>query len=395
MRALVLGCGISGFAAARYLKRQGASVVCIDRNASELAKDPRYADFEVISDASPLPQAELLVKSPGIRLDHPLYLEAQRRSLRLTSEIELGVNHLQNTKRLLGITGSNGKTTTTLLVQHVLAKAGFCVKAVGNVGSALLDHVEGPEELLVLELSSFQLEMLSQPFLDAAVLLNITPNHLDRYRSFEEYAAAKWRIAHCVKPHAPFFFQPTFPSLTEKYKTLFPHDRENMQAAFALCAQMGVDEETFCTHASTFQKPPHRLEPLQTIEGVGFVNDSKSTSVDALRRAVEALEGPLLLILGGVDKGGDFHRELLPFKKKIREIFAIGPAQERLVRELTDFSVTRCTSLREATLCAYKRAQKGETVLLSPGCSSFDAFRDYEERGNQFKQIVFEIGGKR
>jgi UDP-N-acetylmuramoylalanine--D-glutamate ligase len=309
---------------------------------------------------------------------------------------------------ILGVTGSNGKTTTTLLAAHLLQTAGLKALAVGNVGIPLITQLERDADAYVVELSSFQLEgILERGILDGAVILNLTPNHLDRHPSFEDYCQAKKRIASCLKEKAPLYVSQQvadlgingviFDSWKEKVETilplsyrdnLYPHDLENFAAAFALTS---VSEETLRLGIKTFIRPPHRLESVRNVSGVLYMNDSKATSVDAVIKAVGALKGPILLIAGGVDKGGNFSDWLPYFKGKVARVFALGAAAGRIAKELSpEIDVEQVSNLEEGIMQASKRASAGYTVLLSPGCSSYDQFRDYQHRGEMFRQIVEE-----
>lgn len=369
-RVVILGYGVVGKAAASYYRKKGIEPIILD-------KDEPF-DF--------LPN-DYVIKSPGIRRDHPWVLAAKN----CVEEAELGLQQLKGT--VLGITGSNGKTTTTLMVAHVTGAV-----ACGNIGCALLDAQEG--DLHVVELSSFQLSGIQGgPYFDAAVILNITPNHLDWHGSFEAYRNAKLRMELCMKRGAPLWKPP----LPEKVESLFrkryrneklyvaPHDWENMSAAWLLCQRVGVTREHFIEKMLTFKKPPHRMEWVTQRGGVDFINDSKATSIDAVKKALGALKQPIHLIAGGVDKGGSF-AEWGAFNQ-LSSIFAIGEAAKRIERELEGRClVTLVGDLEEAVQKARLVAKNGECVLLSPGCSSYDQFRNYEERGERFRELVLNEG---
>ncbi len=366
MHVLILGLGISGKAALEFCQKRGDVVSVYD---DKLAPDP--VDLEKI---------ELVVKSPGISLDHPLVEEIQNAHIPIIGEIDLALSELKN-KTVYGITGSNGKTTTTLLATHLLKTAGKKAIAVGNIGTPLLSAIQEDADCFVVEFSSFQLETIrAQPVLDGAVLLNLTPNHLDRHPSFEAYAAAKLRIKELLKEGAPFYSGPFDMVPIEGY---YRHDLENIAAASALT---GIDPTE---GLKTFVKPPHRLEFVRNFKNIAFVNDSKATSVDAVLKAVEALPKSVVLIVGGVDKGGEYSIWLPLFREKVRKVFTIGEAAERIEKTLAPrIPVERAGSLEVAVKKAAQFAQSSETVLLSPGCSSYDQFKNYEERGKRFKEIV-------
>lgn len=408
MKVVVLGLGVSGRCAAAYLREKGDEVLGVDRTQTALE------GITVISDTEQ-PQLEdvgLFVKSPGIDSSHPWAVAAFNRGIPVVGEIDLALAELaQRGKKILAVTGSNGKTTTSLLAAHLLNTSGVHCLAAGNVGVPLLSHIDSDYEVFVVELSSFQLErIVVRPYFDGAVILNITPNHLDRHLSFEDYMQAKLKVALCLKEHANLYVteqvlqvsgSQIFAPMIKKVETiwplgyrdnryrLFPHDVENALAAFALTSvslailQKGIE---------TFVHPPHRLEFVREIAGVKYINDSKATSVDAVIKALQALDAPIILIAGGVDKGGTFS-DWLPFcRGKVKSVLALGNAAERIEQELMqEMTVQRISSLQEGVQVAAGQATAGDTVLLSPGCSSYDQFRDYLHRGETFTHIVREL----
>ncbi len=408
MKVVVLGLGVSGRCAATYLQERGDEVLGVDRAQTALE------GVRVVSDAEQ-PQLEnvgLLVKSPGIDCSHPWVATALNRGIPMVGEIDLALAELaQRGKKILAVTGSNGKTTATLLAVHLLNTGGTRALAAGNVGVPLLSQIDGAYEVFVVELSSFQLERIAiHPVFDGAVVLNITPNHLDRHPSFEDYVQAKLKIALCLKEHAPLYvtqqvlqvcgLQIVAPMI-KKVETiwplgyrdncyrLFPHDVENALAAFALT---GVSLAVLQKGVETFVHPPHRLEFVREIAGVKYINDSKATSVDAVIKALQALDAPVILIAGGVDKGGAFSDWLPSCRGKVKSVLALGDAAQRIERELRrEMTVQRISSLQEGVRIAAGQAHAGDTVLLSPGCSSYDQFRDYQHRGETFTHIVREL----
>ncbi|MBS0620038.1 MAG: UDP-N-acetylmuramoyl-L-alanine--D-glutamate ligase [Verrucomicrobia bacterium] len=397
-KAVVLGMGVSGTAAAGLLRAKGYSAVCIDRKEGPgIQSDSSPVDWEGVS---------LLVISPGVPKTHPVCLAAKELGIAVKGEAELALPHFRN--RLLAVTGTNGKTTVTLLTEHILKTAGIKARAVGNVGvplSSLVGQVD-PEEILVIELSSFQLEELEMPLFDRAVLLNITPDHLDRHGTLEEYARAKCQIARCMKEGAPLFvskqvlldFGHLLPSarlLEEIPITASKCDLENAQAAWALTAPYLKDKEVFWEGLRSFKKPPHRIEWVQEIGGVAFYDDSKGTNLDAVIQAVAAMERPIILIAGGVDKGAPYTAWKEPFRRKVKKTIAIGEAAQKIRRELgEDFDVEIAPSLSFAVETAFNAAAPGDCVLLSPGCSSYDMFRDYAHRGEEFRRAVARLTSK-
>lgn len=433
-KVLVIGLGLSGRSAAQFLLFHGASVEGVDRNAEALSANPeiqllKNRGLTVTPETSSisLQHFDFILLSPGIPNSHPLVQAASQLDKPVMGEVELGCRMSNNP--MLGITGTNGKTTVTLLVTHVLNACGQPAAALGNVGVPFTQELLTipSEDTIVLELSSYQLETLYQPSLNAAVLLNITPDHLDRYGSMESYAAAKCGMERCLKPNAPFYMEEsaweTFGHLLSKRKPLLygysktshittdlaavfqegrkvfelpsalkgkkSHDLENLLAAYALCSARGISGEDFIQAWMTFKKPSHRIEWVAEHKGIKFYDDSKGTNLDAVIRAVQFLEGPMILIAGGVDKGAAYTPWIEVFKNKVKSICAIGQAAAKIEAQLSSsIPVVIVDSLEEAVEQAVRQAQKGDTVLLSPGCSSYDMFKDYVERGEKFQQIV-------
>jgi UDP-N-acetylmuramoylalanine--D-glutamate ligase len=386
-RVLVLGLARSGRAAAAALERRGVEVVRADR---QLGND---------AELSLLDGAGLLIKSPGVPGEAPLVFEARRRSLPVWSEVELASRLLPNP--VLGVTGTNGKTTTAEWLGFILS-----APVAGNVGRALaeLDGEVAPEQLIVCELSSFQLEDIDQFRPRIAVLLNLEPDHLDRHGSFEAYREAKLRIFEnqtgedtAVVPRAlghdlvarrvefasddPL---PAEPSLRGA------HNRENAAAATAAARVAGANDEQIARGLRGFQGVPHRLEIVGERGGVTYVNDSKATNVAAALRALAAYEDvPVRLILGGSRKGEDFAPLAAALGPNIRAVYVVGETAEELARAIPD--TIRARDLTTAVERAASAAQPGEVVLLSPAAASYDQFRDFEERGEEFKRLVANL----
>lgn len=439
--SIVLGLGISGTAAAEFLLKQKALVLGIDGNRSLLESSDEIRRLQSLGlflqhDSDPIDwtQVDKLVVSPGISPKHPIYSGAKESGVPITGEAELALPYFQ--KPLLAVTGTNGKTTVTLLVEHILNSAGVKAKALGNVGTPLCHYLMSPgeEEVFVVELSSYQLETMRTPVFDAAVLLNITPDHLDRYEGMKEYARAKCHLQHLMKGAKAFFVQSQTAAefrhlLTlenyqtfgmekgsdlwsdqsqivyrEKIECLLPidyrekgrHDCENALAAWALCRVFGISKEKFCQALATFRKPPHRIEFVREVGGVSYFDDSKGTNIDAVVQAVRAMKGNVILIVGGVDKGASY----LPWKEhftgKVKKIIAIGEAAPKIYSELHPyFNIKLADSLALAVQTAANDAERGDSVLLSPGCSSFDMFRDYAHRGEEFQRTVQTLDSRR
>lgn len=385
---LVIGLGVSGEAAVDYLRSQGFTVSTFD---------DKQENKEVSLD-----RIDWIVTSPGIPPTHFLCQEAAKRKIPVVGETELALREI--CCPVIGITGTNGKTTVTELVAHVLNSTGRKARSVGNHGYPLtrwlLEHKD-EDEILVAELSSYQLDMMTTPCLDAAVVLNITPDHLDRYGNMLSYAKSKLHIASCLKKGAPLILYEqivqAYPELvaTLSYRSLpvMPsHDQENEEAAFLLLQPFQITKEEFEKAKETFRKPPHRIEYVRTFEGIDFYDDSKGTNIDAVIKAVNSFDRPLVLIAGGVDKGASYAPWISCFQGKVKALYVIGQAAEKIKRELGEyFPVKMCVSIEEAVEQAAICAPKGGVVLLSPGCSSFDQFKNYVERGKKFQQAVLTL----
>ena len=384
---MVLGLARSGLAAAAALERRGVRVVRADR---ELGND---GDPELLEGVG------LLVKSPGVPAEAPLVVSARARGIPVWSEIELASRFLPNP--ILGVTGTNGKTTTAEWL-------GFMLDApvAGNVGRALseLDGKLAPEQLVVVELSSFQLEDVHEFRPQIAVLLNLEPDHLDRHGSFEAYRAAKLRIFenqtdadtavvprdldHEVRARRIEFAAddplPAEPALRGL------HNRENAAAATAAARAAGATDDQIARGLREFKGVAHRLELAAERDGVSYVNDSKATNVAATLRALAAYEdAPVRLILGGSQKGEDFAPLAASLGPNVRAVYLIGETADELARAIPD--TVRAGDLATAVERAAAAAQPGEVVLLSPACASYDQFRDFEQRGEEFKRLVANL----
>jgi UDP-N-acetylmuramoylalanine--D-glutamate ligase len=382
---LVLGLARSGLAAAAAIERRGAEAVPVDR---KLGND---------GDLTLLDGVGLLVKSPGVPGDAPLVAAAHRRSVPVWSEIELGSRLLKNP--LLGVTGTNGKTTTAEWLGFILD-----APVAGNVGRALteLDGQIAEDQLVVCELSSFQLEDIVEFRPWIAVLLNLEPDHLDRHGSLEAYRDAKLRIFEnqaagdtAVVPRdfgelpgaaTRIEFSADDP-LPAEPALRGAHNRENAAAATAAARAAGASDEEIARGLREFKGVPHRLELVGERRGVRYVNDSKATNVAAALRALAAYEDePVRLILGGSSKGEDFAPLAAMLGPNIRAVYVIGETADELARAIPD--TIRAGDLATAVERASAAGQPREVVLLSPACASYDQFRDFEERGEEFRRLV-------
>ena len=403
-RVLVIGLARSGRAAALALARRGVEVVAADRSADADPGRLGEAGVEVRTgseEESLLEGVELVVKSPGVPAESPLAAAARARGVPIWSEVELGYRLLPG-NQLIGVTGTNGKTTTTELLAAILRAGGRSAEVAGNVGRALTDVAEevGPETTVVCELSSFQLEDVSEFTCDVAVLLNLEPDHLDRHGSFEAYRDAKLRIFERARAKIvprglgldgiefsaddPLPAEPLIPGA---------HNRENAAAATAAARAAGVADDAIAEGLRTFAGVPHRLELVRELRGVRYVNDSKATNTAAARRGVAAYDAPLRLILGGSLKGEDFQPFVRDLPTNVRSIYLIGEAAEELADALDAAGrrYSRDGELARALAHASGDAEPGDVVLLSPAAASYDQFEDFEQRGDTFRALVEKL----
>jgi UDP-N-acetylmuramoylalanine--D-glutamate ligase len=434
LRALVVGMKRSGVASARLLARHGATVSATDLKPLDELPDARVAVAELgIAFTRQSPEAfencDLIVVSPDVPVDLPALEEARRRGVRVIGEVELAAPFLRG--RTIGITGSNGKTTTTSLIGHILSQAGVPVQVGGNIGTAVTAMIDTSRDdgWNVLELSSFQLETIFEFHAHIGLALNVTQNHLDRHHTFEIYAAAKGRLFETQEPgdfavlnaddpvcaayaertaatvHWFSSSSPVSPGASLAGGTLVldggplmeageipirgRHNIENVLAAAIAATRAGVRREAIAAAVRTFRAVEHRLEFVRRVRGVDFYNDSKATSVDATLKALDAFPGGLWVILGGKDKGLDYTALRDPLAAKSRAVLLIGAAASKIAGQLAGaVPIVQAGTLEEAVRHGFDRARAGDTVLLAPACASFDQFRSFEHRGEVFKQIV-------
>ncbi|HEY2351751.1 MAG TPA: UDP-N-acetylmuramoyl-L-alanine--D-glutamate ligase [Candidatus Acidoferrum sp.] len=442
---LVIGLARTGVATARFCAEHGAAVTAMDAHSeSELSPEVLGLRGEGVKlelgghPESSLLQQDLVIPSPGVPADAPLLQLARAKGITVWSEIELADRFLDG--RLIGITGSNGKTTTTSLVHHILRVAGFSTLVAGNIGTPMISRVTLTSEdtITVAELSSFQLELVETFHPDIAVLLNLTPDHLDRHKTMEAYSAAKARIfenqtesdfavvnaddpaAVNLAPKRPqvYWFSRKQPVLQGAYlrgeEVVFrtakqeevllkreeislpgAHNLENVLAAVTAARLEGAPATAVADAVRTFGGVEHRLEFVAEISGVRYYNDSKATNVDATLKALEAFPGRVLIILGGKDKGSDY--SVLQSALKERSILAllIGAAAEKIAQQIAgSVAVERAGTMDRAVDIASQAARHGDVILLAPACASFDQFEDFEHRGRVFKELVRNRGAQ-
>ncbi|MBI3932304.1 MAG: UDP-N-acetylmuramoyl-L-alanine--D-glutamate ligase [Acidobacteria bacterium] len=450
---VVVGLARSGIAAAEFLARRGARVVATDRKgAGELAPEVlKLMEHGVALElgghrAASFTAAAAVVVSPGVPWGLPELDAARSSGVPVIAEIELAFRHLSGT--VVAVTGTKGKSTTTAALGEMLAAAGRDVRVGGNIGRPLVGLVEGSDDATVfaVEVSSFQLEGIESFRPKIAVLLNLSTDHLDRHASFEEYASAKARIFEnqtpddwalvnvddletlrrsegirarrlLVRPSGPLpggdgaFVEAGLARLRlgGRTETLFPlsavrlpgaHLAGDLLVAAVAARLLGTPADAIARAVTAFRGLEHVLERVAEVRGVVFYDDSKATNVDAARRGLEAFDRPVLAIVGGRYKGGDFEDLREVAARRVKAVLAIGESQERVALALASVTpVIPCDSLAEAVERAFGAAEPGDAVVLAPGCSSFDMFRDYAERGRAFKEAVrrlseeFQPGG--
>lgn len=444
-RVLVVGLGKSGLSSALFLRAQGARVTVSDtRSAEALAKEiPALLDAGIMVESGghgllTFRRQDLIVVSPGVPMDTPEVKQVKAFGLPVIGELELASRFLQG--KVVAITGSNGKTTTTTLLGKIFEDAGVSTLVGGNIGLPVIDLVakSTADTVSVLEVSSFQLETIEEFHPWISVVLNITPDHLDRHGSFENYAAAKTRITerqeagdflvlnaedkptqmvaaktraqiYWFSPRRPIkqgtfvhgesiFFvakegakpEPIMPVAEIKLKGA--HNVENVLAAVCAARLAGILAEKIRASVAEFKGVEHRLEFVRLLRGVEFYNDSKATNVDAAMKAVASFASGIHLILGGKDKDSDYATMADSLKERVKVVYTIGSAAEKIERQLQGVvKIVSAETMQTAVAEAAKAAVAGDVVLLAPACSSFDQFENYEHRGQVFRQLVNEL----
>ncbi len=415
---IVLGAGRSGLAAAAALADAGREVTLVDDDPAGIsgAPVPVVGPAEVEYEG-----CEAIIRSPGVPNGHPVLQAAHERGIPIWSEVELGYRLLPPGARVVGITGTNGKTTTTELVGAMLYEAGLPHQVCGNVGIALCEVAPLLPEgaIVVCELSSFQLEDIISFHCDAAALTNITPDHLDRHGSIEEYQRIKLRIFETQDEQDTAVLNVDDPFCADQRRVpgdaavvrvrgldaeqlgyggsrlRGDHNRENVAVAAALARAVGASEEAIAAAVRGFRPVAHRLEDCGAADGVRFWNDSKATNVDAALKALTAFpDEPVRLILGGSDKGADFAPLAAALAGRIERAYLTGPAGARMAAPLERYGVdaVACSGLDDAVRRAAGDSASGDHVLLAPACASFDEFSDYAARGARFRLLAAELG---
>jgi UDP-N-acetylmuramoylalanine--D-glutamate ligase len=435
-KLIILGGGESGIGAAILGRLKGYEVFLSDggklqdRYRQELVN--RGIAFEEGGHSEQIIRnASLIVKSPGIPDTVPLIAELNKRNIPVVSEIEFASRYTD--AKLIAITGSNGKTTTTLLTYHLFKQAGYNVGLAGNIGESFAWQVaERDFDYYILEISSFQLDNINTFKPDVAVLLNITPDHLDRYGySFQNYTDSKFNIVKNQKADDHFIYfddseviigelsKRHIPShklaislshavvngmylkdniltgnkFSQNYAVLpiqGPHNAVNAMAAILAAQVAGIEDQAIAAALLTFENAPHRLEKIAEIEGVTYINDSKATNVDSVFYALGSFSRPIILIAGGIDKGNDYSQIEELVRKKVKGLVILSTKYEKLQDYFGAIvpQIYVSQDMNDAARQAQEWAQPGDVVLLSPACASFDLFKNYEDRGDKFKEAV-------
>ncbi|MBI2678353.1 MAG: UDP-N-acetylmuramoyl-L-alanine--D-glutamate ligase [Candidatus Koribacter versatilis] len=446
-RVLVVGLGKSGVAAAFFLKDKGARVTVSDAKTEDQLREhiPALLDRGIVVEAGrhgerTFRDQDLIVVSPGVPYDEPHLQAARALGVPVIGEVELAARFLQGP--IVAITGSNGKTTTTSLIGEIFAKSGLKTQVGGNIGKPVIEMAAGstPETWNVLEISSFQLETIETFHPKIAVVLNVTPDHLDRHRTFAGYVAAKARIlenqaaadfavlnmddatcvslAKTVKAQVRGFSR-RGPVRTGAYikdgKVLYcdasgerevmplseimlkgAHNQENVLAAVCAATLAGCKPAQIATAVREFRAVEHRLEFVANINGVEYYNDSKATNVDATIKALESFPGGIHLILGGKDKGSDYSVLNTLLKERVKRVYTIGAAAAKIEQQISPAAqAIHAETLETAVRKAAEAAISGDVVLLAPACASFDQFSSYEQRGRAFKELVNALAARK
>ncbi|HET8855542.1 MAG TPA: UDP-N-acetylmuramoyl-L-alanine--D-glutamate ligase [Salinimicrobium sp.] len=439
-KIVILGSGESGVGTAILAAKRGYDVFVSDRGKIEEKHKNSLIELGVEWEQQKHSEekiftADLVMKSPGIPEDAPLINRLRGKGIKVISEIEFASGYTDAT--IVGITGSNGKTTTTSLVHHILNNGGLDVAMAGNIGKSFARQVAvNPQEYFVLELSSFQLDGIEDFRPHIAVLTNITPDHLDRYNhNFKEYISSKFRIVKNQTEEDFFIYDSDneiitdwleeFPVRSKKLpfslknevengafikddkitvnidnnKFIMPtstlalegkHNAKNAMAAATVAQLLRIRKETIRESLENFHGVEHRLEKVLKINNVQYINDSKATNINATYYALESMESETVWIVGGVDKGNDYSELLALVNEKVKAIVCLGVDNERIISAFGNCvdNIVEAQSMDDAVKFAYQLAVKGDTVLLSPACASFDLFKNYEDRGIKFKEAV-------
>ena len=443
---LVIGLGASGISMAKFLCSKGKTVIATDIDASKtkIAQELNGLGIKTeigFHDQKTFNLASVMVPSPGIPKTNKFIKTAFDLGVGITGELDIFTRY--NDLQVIAITGTNGKTTTTTLIGDILKSCGMTPFVGGNIGTPLVDHLmnKGKTDVIVAEISSFQLDISRQFRPDVGVLLNISEDHLDRYENYQEYESSKWSIFNRQNSSDKAVINESikkFDMLSKKLKSRIfafssdkdtlincnakidsksiqiitrelnhtiktnqlkelkgTHNKENVAAAVLACHALGADINDIQKGLETFKNLPHRMEFIKTIDGISFYNDSKGTNTDAVIRAIKCFEKNIILILGGREKGTDFSLLVNDIQKSVKTIIAMGECRTLIKDTFKNICpVLEVHTMKEAVQTGFNNAFKDDIVLLSPACASFDMYKNYAQRGNDFITHVNALGNK-
>jgi UDP-N-acetylmuramoylalanine--D-glutamate ligase len=403
MTYLVIGLGVSGKSAIELLIFKNKKVIGIDKNLKDLSNFSKLGikiydedeDFD-------FDQIDTVVLSPGIKQDHKLVKIAKSKNISIISEVELGMRYLDKNKKIIAISATNGKTTTCQIIEHILNRAKIKTTCIGNIGKSVCRYViedNENDEVIIIELSSFQLMLLNKKFIDIGAILNIEKDHLDFHGSLNEYISAKCKMKNLLNDDGVLFLEE---KLFSRYRSFFldrnnirlidrKFDRQNQNFAYEICKCLKVDDDEIISSLATFNKSSHRIEFVDRIKKIDFYNDSKSTNPSSTLYAVNVLKENIILIAGGDNKNLSFKSWDELFGEKVKKIIVFGKSSKIIKKDLARYTVEVVDSLLGAINRAFIFAKANDKIILSPGCASFDMFKNYIQRGDRFKQYVREL----
>ena len=442
---LILGLGISGVSTVKALNKMGANIVISDLKVEEELENflVEISDYQVKlylgTNSVPLDNIDLVIKSPGIPLELPIIEDARKKNIEIITDIELAYRLIPNNK-FIAITGTNGKTTTTTLIGKILKKAGYNCHVTGNIGVGILWEAinSKKEDIFIIETSSFQLESTINFKPKVSLIINITPDHLNWHKTYDNYINAKkkvfknqdnndftvlnfddeilrnmkdeinsniiWFSVNSELKKGVYIKEETI-VINDGIKLIevlpfmdvkIPgrHNLENALASIAIGYSLGINADIMADVLRTFEGVEHRIEYVTTIDDVKFYNDSKGTNSDASIKAVEAIDGPLILIAGGMDKGTSFDDFIKSFNGKVKCLILLGETAKKISETATKYGFNNIyfvESMKEAVKKSFQLSEAGDEVLLSPACASWDMYKSFEERGRNFKEAVFGL----
>ena len=431
----ILGMARSGMAAAYKIKQLGGNPFLSEIKTEDKIKNSQKIknnfECEFNGHTDRILDKGIIIVSPGIPLDIPILQKAKQKNIKLISEIEFGFLIKHPSSKIIAVTGSNGKSTTVSLIHHILQTRGYNSALGGNIGTAFTSLPIEKEgiDFIVLEISSFQLELIEKFKPDVAAILNITPDHLNRYTNFDEYILAKFNIFKnqhkddiailnmddkvslritkvvnstkkyfSLKSRTDIYFDGKFINFGKdkisitKSTIKGPHNIANIMASILAVSQYDVKKKVIEKALTTFKSLPHRLEFITEINGVKFINDSKATNTESVKYALQSFEKPIRIIMGGAGKGEDYS-VLNPYLKKYaKKVYLTGDTKFEMEKAFANtFDIKVCDSFEQSIRTAYSEAEKGDYIVLSPACTSYDIFNNFEERGEKFKQVVSSL----